>query len=115
MTMLSALGGVAIVAALLLAARPRFAEGRRGMILSFAALVGLPLIVTVPVANRHLQQSKSTEFCLSCHEMQDYGRSMMIDDSEYLPAVHYQARLVDRTPAIPAIRRTPCTETSAPR
>ena len=94
--MLPALGVVAIVAALLLAARPRFAEGRRGMFLSFAALVGLPLIVTIPVADQHLQQSKSTQFCLSCHEMGDYGRSLMIDDSEYLPAVHYQNRLIDR-------------------
>lgn len=94
--MLLALGLLAIGAALLLAVRPEYADGRRGVILAFMALVGLPLLVTVPAADRHLEHSKSTAFCLSCHEMERYGRSLHIDDSEFLPAVHYQNRLIDR-------------------
>src|SRR5262249_55534335 len=38
----------------------------------------------------HLEQSKRTEFCLSCHVMSDHGRSLYIDDRSFLPASHFQ-------------------------
>jgi cytochrome c-type protein NapC len=37
-----------------------------------------------------MQRSKSTQFCLSCHVMEGYGRSLYIDDPAHLPAVHFQ-------------------------
>ncbi len=95
MNLLFLLGAVAGLAALGLALTPNFSVGRRGAILGFLALFALPLLVTALNANVHLEHSKSTDFCLSCHEMDDYGKSMLIDDSEYLPAVHYQNHLVD--------------------
>jgi cytochrome c-type protein NapC len=56
----------------------------------------LPLVAVVAGADQAYRESSSTKFCLSCHEMEDYGRSLFVDDRTVLPAVHYQKRLVDR-------------------
>ncbi len=96
MKLLLLLGAVAGLAALGLAIKPNFSVGRRGAILGFFALFALPIVVTALNTGAHLEQSKSTHFCLSCHEMGDYGKSLLIDDSDYLPAVHYQNHLVDQ-------------------
>ncbi len=87
---------VAILAALLVGLRPSLTKARGGKVLAFVALFALPLLVTGLGTATHLEHSKSTEFCLSCHVMEPYGRSLAIDDSEYLPAVHFQNSLVDR-------------------
>jgi cytochrome c-type protein NapC len=41
-------------------------------------------------------QSSTTSFCLSCHEMRPYGKSLFVDNRQAVVAVHYQNRLVDR-------------------
>lgn len=96
MSSLLLLGIVCALAALGLAIKPDYSVGRRGAILGFLALFALPILVTSLNANAHLEQSKSTSFCLSCHEMMPYGRSLLNEDTEHLPAVHYQNRLVDK-------------------
>lgn len=68
---------------------------RGGRILLFCGLFLLPLLLTAGGAQHHLQQSKTTEFCLSCHVMEPYGDSLRVDDSEVVAAVHYQNRLID--------------------
>ncbi len=78
---------------------PSLAEDGGGRVLAIAALLGLPAIVTGGVADAQLEKSKSTEFCLSCHEMEPWGRSLWIADREHLPAVHFQDRLVPRDSA----------------
>ncbi len=87
---------VAIVFVTLVGFRPSLTKARGGKILAFAALFVVPLLATGLGTATHLEHSKSTEFCLSCHVMEPYGRSLAIDDSEYLPAVHFQNGLVDR-------------------
>jgi len=37
-----------------------------------------------------MEQAQSTSFCLSCHVMTDYGRSLQVDDPSYLAARHFQ-------------------------
>jgi cytochrome c-type protein NapC len=37
-----------------------------------------------------MERSKSTAFCLSCHIMESYGKSLHIDDPSYLAAAHFQ-------------------------
>jgi cytochrome c-type protein NapC len=37
-----------------------------------------------------MERSKSTAFCLSCHIMEPYGKSLHVDDSTYLAAAHFQ-------------------------
>jgi nitrate/TMAO reductase-like tetraheme cytochrome c subunit len=38
----------------------------------------------------HIDHSKETQFCLSCHEMEPFGRSLMVDDPAHIPAAHFQ-------------------------
>jgi len=37
-----------------------------------------------------LDRSKSTAFCLSCHTMEPFGKTLHIDDPSYLAAAHFQ-------------------------
>ena len=71
------------------AARPIALRGA-GLLLAMTAFVVLPLSVTAAGAWAHLERSKSTAFCLSCHEMEPYGRSLAVDDADALPANHMQ-------------------------
>lgn len=78
------------------ALRPSLTAARGGKILAFGAFFLLPLVASVGGVYAHLEHSKSTEFCMSCHEMEPYAESLVIDDAEYVPANHYQNRRIDR-------------------
>ncbi len=78
------------------ALRPALTDARGGKILAFGAFFVLPVLATLGGVSAHLEHSKSTEFCMSCHEMEAYGQSLLVDDSEYVPANHYQNRRIDR-------------------
>lgn len=67
--------------------------GRRTLIAGAAVV---PVVATAFSLRAGVTESSQTRFCLSCHEMKDYGRSLFVDDRRSLPAVHYQNRLVDR-------------------
>jgi len=87
--------GTAILV-LLLALRPGITEARGGKILAFVALFLLPLLAGYGGVSAHLERSKRTEFCLSCHAMEKYGKSLWIDDRSHIPAVHFQNNFVPR-------------------
>ena len=61
----------------------------------------MPVAMTTAGAFRHLDQSKSTDFCLSCHEMQPYFDGFLAEPSarESLSAVHFQNRTIPRDEA----------------
>lgn len=83
----------AIATAVLIAAvifRVGSLRGRAGMILAFVALAALPLSITGLGTWTHLEHAKSRAFCLSCHEMTPYGKSLHVDDPSALPAAHFQ-------------------------
>jgi cytochrome c-type protein NapC len=88
----------AIVAALaiLVAIRPDLTRAKGGKILAFFALFLLPAAAMFGGFSSQLAHAQSTEFCLSCHVMTDYGRSLQMDDPSYLPAVHFQNNRVPR-------------------
>jgi cytochrome c-type protein NapC len=88
---------IALIA--LLTVRPSLTAKRRGKILAFVSLLVFPTIAVAMGSSEHLERSKSTEFCLSCHVMSDYGKSLQIDDRSFIPAVHYQNNLVPREKA----------------
>jgi len=79
--------------------KPRATDARGGKILAFASLFILPIFLGVMGTNRHMENAKRTEFCLSCHEMTNYGKSLHIDDRSFVPAVHFQNNLVPREAA----------------
>ena len=87
---------VAIALAVLAALRAELTRARGGKILAFFALCVLPVLAVWAGAREHLERSTSTQFCLSCHVMADFGRSLYVDDKSYLPAVHFQNNLVAR-------------------
>jgi len=74
----------------ILAARPGFTAGRGGKILAFVAMFCLPIFCGLLGFSSEMQRSKTTAFCLSCHTMEDYGKSLLVDDPTHLPASHYQ-------------------------
>lgn len=87
---------ISIVLAGTLALRPSITSARAGKILAFVALLVFPVMAGTLGTTEHLKRSTSTQFCLSCHIMEDYGKSLRIDDREYMPAVHYQNNLIPR-------------------
>ena len=63
------------------------------------ALFLSPVGVAWMGASEHIERSKQTRFCLSCHIMEPYGRSLHIDDPQYLPAAHFQNARIPRDEA----------------
>jgi cytochrome c-type protein NapC len=75
-------------------ARPDLMAGRGGKILAFIAMFCLPIFCGLLGFSREMGRSKTTAFCLSCHTMEDYGKSLLVDDPTHLPASHFQNRRV---------------------
>src|SRR5215213_4393248 len=69
-------------------------RGGRWALLVGAAL--LPLAASAGSFKAGIDESSRTRFCLSCHEMQNHGKSLFVDNRKALPATHFQNRLVDR-------------------
>jgi cytochrome c-type protein NapC len=90
---------VAAASVFAVAAWPSMTRERGGKILSFFALFVFPTAVALSGGWWHLERSKETQFCLSCHTMSEHGRSLFIDDPSYLPAAHYQNNRVPRDQA----------------
>jgi cytochrome c-type protein NapC len=67
--------------------------GRRVLLV---AAVLLPVAASAGSFKAGVEESSRTRFCLSCHEMQAYGKSLFADNRKALPAVHFQDRLLDR-------------------
>jgi len=94
---LIALLAVVLIAVILL--RPAIAAALGGKMLAFVALFLLPLLATAIGSASHVEGSKSTRFCLSCHVMEPYGKSLKVDDDSALPAAHYQNKRISRDEA----------------
>jgi cytochrome c-type protein NapC len=67
--------------------------------LLFLLLFVVPAAATFATGWFHVEHSKKTEFCLSCHTMSEHGRSLFADDPSFLPASHYQNNRVPRDTA----------------
>jgi cytochrome c-type protein NapC len=84
---------------LLVGFRARVTRSREGKILAFVALFLLPLAAVWGGLSEQMDRAQSTEFCLSCHVMNDFGRSLYVDDPSYVPARHFQNNRVPRDAA----------------
>ena len=69
--------------------RPDLTTNRGGKMLAFIALFILPVALAAAGAQTHVELSKQTSFCLSCHIMKPYGQSLKIDDPGHLAASHF--------------------------
>jgi len=87
--------GVTIIALLFLGAGV-LSGHTVGRVVLLVGLLALPLLLSVANFSYGFHQSSRTTFCLSCHEMQDHGKSLFVDSKQALAAFHYQNRLVDR-------------------
>src|SRR5215831_13898860 len=85
-------GVLALVAGL----RARLTRSREGKILAFLALLILPAVSVWAGFSTQMETATSTSFCLSCHVMNEHGRSLQVDDPSYLAARHFQNNLVPR-------------------
>jgi len=79
---------VSLIAALFV--RPGVTVTRGGKIMAFLVLFFLPVLCTWMGVSSELDRSKSTAFCLSCHTMEPFGKTLHIDDPSYLAAAHFQ-------------------------
>jgi cytochrome c-type protein NapC len=79
--------------------RPAVTRQPGGKILAFLGVFLLPALTLYAGFDRHMEQSKTRAFCLTCHVMQKYGQSLYVDDKEYIPAVHFQNNFVPRDKA----------------
>jgi cytochrome c-type protein NapC len=70
--------------------RPGLTATPGGKILAFFGLFLLPLICAGMGTTYHIDRSKSTKFCLSCHEMEPFGKSLLVNDPTHLAAAHFQ-------------------------
>jgi len=84
------------VLALIAVFRSGIAHSREGRILAFVVLAVLPVLCAWGGFEEHMDRATSTQFCLSCHVMHDFGETLKYDDRSYIPAVHYQSNLVPR-------------------
>ena len=71
-------------------------RSREGKMLAFVALFALPVIAAWAGFSEQMDRAESTKFCLSCHIMSDFGKSLHIDDPSYIPAAHFQNNRVPR-------------------
>ena len=94
--LLMTLAGVTAALAALVAIRPDITRVRSGKIFAFGSLFLLPALLLAAGYSMQMERAQTTAFCLSCHVMTDYGRTLLIDDPGYLPAVHFQNNRVPR-------------------
>jgi cytochrome c-type protein NapC len=88
-----------VIIVAIVVARPQITVARGGKILAFVGLFILPVFAGLAGFENHVERSKQTRFCLSCHIMGPYGRSLYVDDSAYIPAAHFQNNRVPRDEA----------------
>src|ERR1700694_312851 len=92
-TLVRALVALAAAMAIAIAVRPSITHNAGGKVFAFAALLVLPVLAGIAGLSAHVEKSKETEFCLSCHVMEPYGKSLHIGARAHIPAVHFQNHL----------------------
>ena len=76
--------------------KPSITVTRGGKMLAFVSIFVFPALSGTMGLREHMEESKRMEFCTSCHVMQDYGKSLLIDDPAHIPAAHFQNNRVPR-------------------
>ena len=85
-----------LILVLILVRRPELTRVAGGRVLAFLTILVMPVAAFSVGLGEHIEQSKRTVFCVSCHVMEPYGRSLSIDSADHLPAQHFQNARVDQ-------------------
>jgi cytochrome c-type protein NapC len=97
---------IAIALLLVGVVRPRLLTRGIGKLFGLVAIVVFPVFIALMGTNAHIEHSKTVGYCISCHAMDNHGKSLMIDDPRYLPAAHFQNNRVPRETACFACHTT---------
>lgn len=81
---------VSILVAFIFLIRPSITASAGWKMVAFIGLFVLPALCVIGGVNVHMQRSEQTSFCISCHSMAPYGRSLYVDDASWVPAQHFQ-------------------------
>jgi cytochrome c-type protein NapC len=73
---------------------PSITAGVTGKVLAFLGLCVLPALCIGTGMSFHMQRSQQTAYCISCHSMESHGESLHLEDTQYIPAQHFQNHLV---------------------
>src|SRR5215470_13643102 len=90
---------VAIALLLVGVVRPQLLTSGIGKLFGFVVIVVYPVFIASMGTGAHVEHSKTVGYCTSCHPMERYGKSLMIDNPRYLPAAHFQNGRVPRETA----------------
>lgn len=90
---------ITVVIDLYIVFRPAVGRGAGGRLLAFIGIFLLPVLICSMALGTHMEESKRTDFCLSCHMMKTHGMSLYVDDKEYIPAVHFQNHRIPKDQA----------------
>lgn len=90
------LAGLIFLALVVLVILPKRLAGRGSRILAFLALFVVPIGLFGAGFGFHYEAAKTTEFCLSCHDMELHGKSLWADDTGLLAAAHFQNGRIPR-------------------
>lgn len=85
-----------LMVASLAAAAGHLAAHRMGRLVLLLGVALLPLVLVGAGMATGVHESGHVTFCMGCHEMAPYGRSLFVDNPSSLAAVHYQKRLIPR-------------------
>ena len=88
-----------LVVIVLIPATSSLVANRTGWYVLLAGAAIVPVSVSVGGTVAGVAASSETRFCLQCHEMQAYGKSLFVDDPDSVVAAHYQNRRVPRDTA----------------
>jgi cytochrome c-type protein NapC len=80
---------ISILMLVLLLTRPNLNKGTLGKIMTFLAIFLFPTLSAVTGFFLTMNNATSVEFCMSCHEMEVYGKSLRVDDDEHFVANHF--------------------------
>jgi cytochrome c-type protein NapC len=89
-TLLFAALFIAAILIVAIVARPALTATRGGKISAFIVFFLLPVLCMFAAGSEHIERSKQTTFCISCHVMEPYGKSLLVDDPQYVPGAHFQ-------------------------
>ena len=94
MALVMVIAALAVGLIVLVLVRPSVIHLKWGKTLALTAFVILPVIALATGFTRQFENAKTNEFCLSCHIMEPYGKSLYVDDQSYVPANHFQNKRI---------------------